>query len=173
MGGGFIIQSRQRCPPLQKNGFLFRGVFLPSTRLLNQNLRNSHRTLFLPQLEGPTNHVQKNHRLSGHDEHAMTGGSVESAEPGERWELFRNLNQRSSPERRSGGYCRALTCRWIWARSAAPHLESRLLTGWNSADPTHGTSKSLDIKRRDPHIQTGKRRPRRPDRKKAFAWYLL
>jgi hypothetical protein len=161
-------------PTIAKERFSISGGVLAVDQIIKSESSKFAQN-FVPPATGRTNQPcsKKNHRLSGHDEHAMTGGSVESAEPGERWELFRNLNQRSSPERRSGGYCRALTCRWIWARSAAPHLESRLLTGWNSADPTHGTSKSLDIKRRDPHIQTGKRRPRRPDRKKAFAWYLL
>ena len=51
-------------PTIAKERFSIQGVFLPSTRSLNQIPRNSDRTLFLPQLEGPTNHPQKNGHLS-------------------------------------------------------------------------------------------------------------
>jgi hypothetical protein len=51
--------------------------------------------LFLPQLEGTTNHAQKNGRLSG------TGANDEKSQR----ELLGNLNRRSSPVHRSDDYC--------------------------------------------------------------------
>jgi hypothetical protein len=100
---------------------------LRSTKLLNQILRNSDRTLFLPQLEGPTNHWQENGPFS----------SAAANDERSQRQLLGNLKQPTAAPR-SERFCWVLARSWIWARYAVPHLEKSVAHSCSSSIFTGG-----------------------------------